>query len=548
MYGKDSITTDFRVSILLRTAMAFVFAAVCMLANAASDEYGDTGYARWKALSSARLNRMADAFLGRSKPDSALVCYSIMANRIYTGSISEGDRYLAVKATNNLGYLYSVFFYDYNKAFRYYSEAGRLAEANGYDDLQATCCLNLGSLYGVYDFILDSDKMKKDAMEAYRKAFYMSLRKKDWQQLTLTVINIVNVANAGMSIKGASKELRLFLDSDIPASVPMSRYTKTVVKGFMAYDSKDYRSALRMFDSTRRLIDSKDTPARYLITTEACCMMAYGKMGEHDKALAKAMLIDSVSRKYGYKDITLSNLSEIEAILEAQGRLGEARKYKVRYLELKDSIIASTKVNDVREIKFLNDMNKINDKVRLLSKQKNRQSAIINISLVVLITLLVVAVCVFSLRKVRRKRNSLMSADMPDETQSGCKYANSTLTEDDKDRLFRQIKEILEHSEEVYDGDFSLNRLAELAGTHYRYVSQVVNERCGKNFKQLLNSYRIKEACRRLSDNEMYGKMTIEAVAAGVGFRSRSNFMATFKRETGMTPTQYMHQEADEKV
>ncbi len=548
MYGKESITTNFLVSILLKTAMASLFMAVCLFAKAASDEYGTTGYARWKALPSARLDRMADAFLGRMMSDSALVCYSIMANRIYTGSLSKGDRYLAVKATNNLGYLYSVFFYDYNKAFRYYSEAGRLAEANGYDDLRATCYLNMGSLYGVYDFILDSDKMKTDAMEAYRKAFYMSLRKKDWQQLTLTVINIVNVANAGKSIKGVGKELRLFLDSYIPASVPMSRYTKAVVKGFMAYNSKDYRSALRIFDSTRRFVNSKDTPARYIITTEACCMMAYGKMGEHGKALEKAMLIDAISRKYGYKDITLSNLSDIESILEAMGRHGEARKYKLKYLELKDSIIASTKVNDVREIKFLNDMNKINDKVRLLSKQKKRQSAIINITLVVLVALFVVVVCVLSYRKVRKRRNVLVPTDMPDEAPLGCKYANSTLTEDDKDRLFGQIKDILEHSEEVYDGDFSLNKLAELAGTHYRYVSQVVNERCGKNFKQLLNSYRIKEACRRLSDSEMYGKMTIEAVAAGVGFKSRSNFMATFKRETGMTPTQYMHQGVDKKI
>ena len=68
---------------------------------------------------------------------------------------------------------------------------------------------------------------------------------------------------------------------------------------------------------------------------------------------------------------------------------------------------------------------------------------------------------------------------------------------------------------------------------------QVIHEKWGENFNSFLNSYRIKEACRRLGDVDHYGQLTIEAIATGVGFRSRTSFVTSFKRITGLTPSEY---------
>lgn len=46
-------------------------------------------------------------------------------------------------------------------------------------------------------------------------------------------------------------------------------------------------------------------------------------------------------------------------------------------------------------------------------------------------------------------------------------------------------------------------------------------------------------ACRRLGDIDHYGQLTIEAIASGVGFRSRTSFVTSFKRITGLTPSEY---------
>jgi AraC-like DNA-binding protein len=42
------------------------------------------------------------------------------------------------------------------------------------------------------------------------------------------------------------------------------------------------------------------------------------------------------------------------------------------------------------------------------------------------------------------------------------------------------------------------------------------------------------------NDTERYGNLTIEAIAANLGFNSRSNFTVTFKRITGISPSDFM--------
>ena len=119
------------------------------------------------------------------------------------------------------------------------------------------------------------------------------------------------------------------------------------------------------------------------------------------------------------------------------------------------------------------------------------------------------------------------------------KYKNSNLDELTKNELMERILSIMESGGEIFSPDFSVERLATLTDSKYKYVSQVIHEKWGENFNSFLNSYRIKEACRRLGDVDHYGQLTIEAIATGVGFRSRTSFVTSFKRITGLTPSEY---------
>lgn len=122
------------------------------------------------------------------------------------------------------------------------------------------------------------------------------------------------------------------------------------------------------------------------------------------------------------------------------------------------------------------------------------------------------------------------------------KYQNSTLGDDDKVALTDRILKVFESGDEIFESNFDMNRLAELVGSTYKNVSQTVNEQLGKNFNQVLNEYRIKEACRRLNDQATYGNYTIEAIGESVGYGSRSTFVTQFKTLTGLTPSEFQNQ------
>ncbi|MCM1311820.1 MAG: helix-turn-helix domain-containing protein [Bacteroides sp.] len=120
------------------------------------------------------------------------------------------------------------------------------------------------------------------------------------------------------------------------------------------------------------------------------------------------------------------------------------------------------------------------------------------------------------------------------------KYQNNRMDDEKKAVIARQILDIMENVEQICRQEMSLNYLAELIGFNYKDVSQVINETFNCNFNVLLNGYRIKEACRRLSNRKQYGNLTIEAVCESVGFKSRSTFISTFKKVTGLTPSEFL--------
>jgi YesN/AraC family two-component response regulator len=80
--------------------------------------------------------------------------------------------------------------------------------------------------------------------------------------------------------------------------------------------------------------------------------------------------------------------------------------------------------------------------------------------------------------------------------------------------------------------------LAELVQSNHAYVSQVINNSLKKNFRSLLNAYRISEAQRILATPDA-AKFTLESIAYQVGFKSRTAFRDAFKEITGVSPNYY---------
>lgn len=94
----------------------------------------------------------------------------------------------------------------------------------------------------------------------------------------------------------------------------------------------------------------------------------------------------------------------------------------------------------------------------------------------------------------------------------------------------------LMNQEKIYiQNNLSLPEFAQLLNTNVSYLSQYINSKFGMNFNDYINSFRVKEACRLMVEDEKM-KYSIDQIAEMVGFNSRSTFYSTFNKFTRITP------------
>ncbi len=114
------------------------------------------------------------------------------------------------------------------------------------------------------------------------------------------------------------------------------------------------------------------------------------------------------------------------------------------------------------------------------------------------------------------------------------KYETSGLGEDHSE-LLGQVRAYMDTHRPYLDAGFNLKHLAAEMQVSANYISQSVNTSLSINFSEFVNQYRISESQLRLKD-ESYAHLSIEGIGQSVGFRSKSSFYTSFKKQKGMTP------------
>jgi AraC-like DNA-binding protein len=120
------------------------------------------------------------------------------------------------------------------------------------------------------------------------------------------------------------------------------------------------------------------------------------------------------------------------------------------------------------------------------------------------------------------------------------KYRNSPLNEKEKQMIYDRLIDYFEKQQVYQDSSLTLPKLAKSLGVASWYLSQVINEKFGRNFYEFVNSYRIKDSMHRLQQANK--SQNILQIAYEVGFNSKSAFNLAFKKYTGKTPACYKQQ------
>lgn len=500
-------------------------------------------------------------------PDSALVCYTVVTGR-YAKNITDRDKQTCIDAYIGEWYIYFFIFFNYSKALECLYLAENVCQEAGLT--RPDIYMDLGCTYQTIAEESRDNKLYRQALDHYKRAVREAFDTGDTETLNITFTNIITTAYALDDLVGITVEWNRYKDMDMPESQQLlAGYNRLLYLGLDYTATGRYEKAVETFDRQITLTEGRGQLKRYLIISHLNKADAYVKAGDYAKAIGCLQPAMQIAATHDIKDARLDIYRTLADCYRQLGMMAESIEYREKYFNIKDTLLNYHQLASINETRFMNEMKKMDDR---LTQMRHRHQ-IFNIVAVIFAVVLVIVICfVYILyiknrqlkksnkllykknieilqseekeRALRKKYEPVQAAgeaetDGDNAAESGDKPRKKSPGVENMDDIYSRIRSVMENSETIFSPDFSAESLSALVGVKQRYVSQTLHEKGGTSFYAMLGEYRVKEACKRFRDDENYRNLTIEGIAYSVGFKSRSNFINTFKRIVGLTPSEY---------
>ena len=105
------------------------------------------------------------------------------------------------------------------------------------------------------------------------------------------------------------------------------------------------------------------------------------------------------------------------------------------------------------------------------------------------------------------------------------------------DALMEKIHQQMEDRQIFRSKGLTISDLAESVGSNRTYVSACINNEAGQSFSDYVNKWRIEYAMKLMKSDPA---LTIAEVADRAGFTDRTTFYRSFKKISGMSPTEWL--------
>ena len=548
----------------MRRVVVIVMLVVAALAVMAEDVTFLNNRRQWEQLPTATLNRMGFNFYEvKSMPDSALLCYTILSNRLQTRQLQGKELEQCIGAVCNLGSIYLNAYYDFSKAYSFLLQAEEQAVKHHQDKMLAYVYITLANLYE-RESRLNAAKPHEDlVMQTYKKVFDICIRQKEWRPIVPSFISMVEMAFAKEQLDSVTEQINTFTQLSIPDSVYGIKYAEKLCQGIRLWQANKREEAIRCFKELNTTLETLPKKSGFNLTSiviqHITLSIAYLQSGQNVLALNEIKESERKAREFQLPDGLLAAYQNyIKYYVELEGNEVRADFYRLKRYELQDSLIRTSHVNDINTVRFLHEIDKMNEEQQALAlKQRHDRQMLWVVSIAALIAIVMLVLLYLSRKRIQQgyrtiyqqnvellaaedaRQRAAMAEQLKETTVETPKYSHNQMDLDVMDELWQQIVHLMQTSDEIYQDTFSIERLCDMLGAKRAYVSQTINTKAGGTFTTLLNEYRIREACRRMNDTENFGQYTIEGIANSVGY-SRSYFVRIFKESTGIPPSAYM--------
>lgn len=418
---------------------------------------------------------------------------------------------------------------------------------------------NIGGIYSVYqDFA--------QALDIYESGYQLSSAANNADMQFKFLNNMIGAScNIGKTAEARKLNAKVKQLKGVEHGLLMFYYYFN--NGFIAGCEKHDNEKAQWMNKAIAAVSRYGLPQKFLVYPYSEVYLCYERQGQLDKALAALLKYDSLahvinnnqSKNVGKdKDADYQGQAYLFAdcykglmrIYTKMGNKEKALYYQNEFFRYNDSLLNVNEFSKIRN----QHLNYENQQTQLIIDSQRKTILYQTICLIMLAVLVVTAVAAIIIIKRQRKvlydtnialfdrNNELVEAEqntLPQRVDTSTDTGSSTASTTVSEQLRHAIADAMKDSSNFCNPDFSLSMLAQAVDSNTTYVSQAINTSYNKNFRTILNEYRVKEAMKRMKDIATYGNYSIQGISESVGFKSASNFIAAFKKTTGMTPSLY---------
>ena len=502
------------------------------------------------------------------KGDSALVASdTALAKESYLSVLNSYKEDLPLEEVKLCGYaalkLCKIYFGEgnYNQSLDASIKGIKIIESSDHNpDLLSNLYLNAGNIYSVFEdhekgFIYYNEGLKyvRQIKNVELESFFLNnLTAMCCYTKDIPQAKIYNNMAKSLQMKDTIKQL----------------YYYSLNNGFITLAEDKLQQAILHYKTSIEYALKPGMSPKFLAASYSEIYKIYEETDELDSAIYYLEKYRELAEKEQYTYMQVDSYKTLSRLYNKTNQRDKALTYQEKYVLLADSMMNNREFNRIKNKQLAYEKDKSNSYINELTTTISAQKIILTIILVFLIILVTLSVLLLKQKRklqlayhdIFERNKELINIEEKylkanktilelKEKNIGHEEQNKTtgLKDEQRSELLLKINQVMENTTHYCNPDFSLAELASLIESNTKYVSQIINETYGINFRTFINEYRIKLSRKRLIDTEKYGNYTIKAIAESVGFKSQSNFILSFKKTTGITPSLYQNMAQKEK-
>jgi AraC-like DNA-binding protein len=267
-----------------------------------------------------------------------------------------------------------------------------------------------------------------------------------------------------------------------------------------------------------------------------------GNYKEAEYYLQKSL---KLSRELGLKRSIRHAYAGLVDLKIREGKASEALMYSKKYYDVHDSLLNVTKTRQIVELESRQELEKKEHSIQLLERDNKIQMLWTYILVAVLALTGILSAAIYYLQQYRERKNLMILNLEIDQltTQNNAlskKYkdvlasGNAKSIESIDQRLFKKAIQVVE--ENISDPLFGVEQMSKELGMSRTNMHRKLKAITGFPPSELIRNIRLRKAASLLLNKAD----TVSQISLMVGFEDHSYFSKSFKKQFGVTPSEYL--------